>query len=147
MSDLPKAESPLEVVLVVEDEVLIRMHIAEYLRDCGFRVIEAGNADEAVVLLNERTIQIDVVFSDVEMPGSMDGFGLARWIRSNRPELVVLLAGTPARATEAAAELCQTGPDLAKPYEPQLVLERIRRLLGERETRSRRDRDAERQME
>jgi two-component system, response regulator PdtaR len=69
--DLP-AQSP--TVLVVEDEVLVRMVIADYLRDCGFRVLEASTADEAMRVLgtNER---VDIVFSDVQMPGSLDGFG------------------------------------------------------------------------
>jgi DNA-binding NtrC family response regulator len=140
MPEAPKVEqNDPDVVLVVEDEVIIRMHISEYLRDCGYRVIEAANADEAVLLLSEPEIRIDLVFTDVEMPGSMDGFALANWVRSNRPGLGVILAGTPARATDAAADLCQSGPDLAKPYEPQLVLERIRRLLGERESGAKKD--------
>jgi CheY-like chemotaxis protein len=126
-----------DTILVVEDEVLIRIVIAEYLRDCGFRVIEATNADEALQVLQHAQIRVDVVFTDVEMPGSMDGFGLSRWIREQRPDVDVILAGTPARATEAAAELCESGPDLAKPYDPQLVLDRIRRLLAERQSRRR----------
>jgi CheY-like chemotaxis protein len=120
-----------ETILVVDDEVLIRMVIAGYLRDCGFRVIEAVNSDEAIAVLTSET-DVDIVFSDVEMPGSMDGFGLNRWIRDSRPDLPVILAGTPARASEAAADLCRQGPDLGKPYQPQLVLDRIRRLLAER---------------
>ena len=126
-----------ETILVVDDNVLIRMVIAAYLRDCGFRVIEAVNAEEALVVLQQRETEVDVVFSDVEMPGPMDGFGLNRWIREHRPELPVILAGTPARASEAAADLCREGPDLAKPYEPQLVLDRIRRLLADRSSSKR----------
>src|SRR5437588_12045320 len=87
-----------ETVLVVEDEVLIRMVIAQYLRDCGYRVIEAASADEAVVVLRQAELRIDVVLSDVEMPGSMDGFALARWVRQNREGIAVILVGSPARA-------------------------------------------------
>ncbi|HVL72467.1 MAG TPA: response regulator [Beijerinckiaceae bacterium] len=117
-------------VLVVEDEVLVRLVIAEYLRLCGYRVLEAANADEAVLVLKHPDFGIGVVFTDVDMPGSMDGFGLARWVRRHRPGLAVVLAGTLARAAEAAGELCQEGPAMAKPYEPQAVADRIRRLLA-----------------
>lgn len=125
----------VETVLVVEDEVLIRLTISDYLRHCGYRVLEAANATEALTILEKADIEIDVVLSDIEMPGSMDGFGLAQWVRANRTGLDVVLVGTVERAANAAAELCEEGPTLAKPYEPQIVVERIRRLLA---TRSRR---------
>lgn len=124
--------SSAETVLIVEDEVRIRMVISEYLRHCGYKVIEAANADEAIVVLQQMDLKIDVVLSDVEMPGSMDGFGLSRWIRQNRPGLDVILAGTLDRAAEAAGDLCEDGPTLAKPYEPQIVVDRIKQLLGRR---------------
>jgi DNA-binding response OmpR family regulator len=120
-----------ETVLVVEDEVLLRLSIAAYLRDCGYQVIEAGNAHEAVLVLKQPDLAIDVLFIAVEMAGDMDGFGLAQWTRTNRPGLDVILTGSPPRAVKAAANLCEDGP-LPKPYEPQLVLDRIRRLLAVR---------------
>src|SRR3954454_18340537 len=129
-------ENALECILVVDDDVLVRMVIAGYLRECGFRVIEAAGAHEAMVVLEQAEVHVDVVFSDVEMP-EMDGFALTPWIRQRRPELPVILAGTPARAMDAAADLCKSGPPLAKPYEPQLVLERIRRLMADRERKRR----------
>jgi CheY-like chemotaxis protein len=120
-----------ETILVVEDDVLVRMPIAQYLRDCGYKVIEASNADEAMQALLHEEIVIDVVFSDIEMPGAVDGFGLARWIRQHRPGLDVLLAGTVPRAVQEAKELCAEGP-VPKPYDAQLVHTRIRRLLAAR---------------
>jgi CheY-like chemotaxis protein len=93
----PPQAPPPQCVLVVEDEVLVRLVIAEYLRECGFKVHEASNADEAVIVLEKPDISVDVVFSDIAMPGSMDGFGLSQWIRQHRPELGIILAGTPAR--------------------------------------------------
>ncbi len=119
-------------VLVVEDEVLLRLVISEYLRDCGYRVIEATNADEAIVVLKQPQLAIDVIFSDIEMPGSMDGFGLAKWARSNCPGLDVILTGSVPRAVNAAADLCESGGTVPKPYEPQVVHDRIRRLLAGR---------------
>jgi hypothetical protein len=66
------------------------------------------------------------------MPGSMDGFGLSHWVRLNRPGLDVILAGTVAKAADAAAQLCEQGPMLEKPYEPHIVVQHIRRLLAAR---------------
>src|SRR4051812_21012761 len=125
LTDLVKEKRSPEAVLVVEDEVLIRLVISEYLRECGYKVIEAFNADEAILVLTQEDLIIDVVLSDVEMPGSMDGFGLARWIRERRKSVDVILAGSPKRAAEAAGDLCEEGPDLAKPYHPQIAVDRI----------------------
>jgi CheY-like chemotaxis protein len=120
-----------ETILVVEDDVLVRMPIAQYLRDCGYKVIEAVNAQEAMtVLLHQETV-VHLVFSDIEMSGAIDGFGLAKWIREHRPGLGVLLAGTVPRAVENAKELCEEGP-VPKPYEAYTVLNRIRQLLAAR---------------
>jgi CheY-like chemotaxis protein len=122
-----------ETVLVVEDDVLVRLVIAAYLRDCGYRVIEAASADEAVRLLESGEPHVDVLLTDVEMPGEMDGFGLAQWARRARPGVEVVMAGTPARAADAAGELCEDGPTPTRPHPPSAVLARIRRLLAMRE--------------
>ena len=122
-------------VLVVEDEVLIRLAISGYLRDCGYRVFEAANADEARTILQQADLEIDLVLSDIEMPGSMDGFGLAQWVRKNRPGLDVVLVGTTERAADAAGDLCEKGPMLAKPYEPQILVDRVKQLLATRARR------------
>ncbi|MDA6490278.1 response regulator, partial [Escherichia coli] len=63
-------------ILVVEDEILVRYVICDYLRDCGFHVIEAGTADEALEYLRSHN-DVVLVFSDVRMPGSLDGIGLS----------------------------------------------------------------------
>jgi DNA-binding NtrC family response regulator len=120
-----------ETILVVEDDILVRMPIAQYLRDCGYKVIEASNADEAMQVLMHRETPVDVVFSDIDMPGTVDGFGLAKWVHAQRPGLDVLLAGTVRRAVESAKDLCEEGP-VPKPYEAQVVHNHIRRLLARR---------------
>ena len=117
-------------MLVVEDEVLIRLVIADYLRECGYRVHEAANAAEAVAVLESGTVAIDIVFSDVLMPGDMDGFGLARWVRSHRPNVRVILTSSVERSADIAATLCEAGPLLEKPYEPHGVVDRIRQLIA-----------------
>jgi CheY-like chemotaxis protein len=104
-------------ILVVDPKVLSRFVISEYLREGGYRVYQAANAEEAVTLLQTRDILIDLVVSDVQMPGAMDGSGLVGWVRANRPEIEVVLT-------------CEAGPLLAKPYEPQIVLDRIQQLLA-----------------
>jgi CheY-like chemotaxis protein len=118
-----------ETVLVVEDEVLVRMVIADYLRECGYRVIEAGSAAEAVTVLSSPE-PVDIVFSDIQMPGEMDGFGLATWVRQNQPWLKVLLTSGNARAATTAGDLCDDGPLEQKPYHPQAILSRIQQLLA-----------------
>lgn len=131
MTDKPEVQ---ETILIVEDDVLVRMPIAQYLRDCGYKVIEAVNADEAMTVLRHQETVVDIVFSDIEMPGAVDGFGLAKWIREHRPGLDVLLAGTVPRAVESAKGLCEQGP-VPKPYEAQMVHNHIRRLLAARKAR------------
>lgn len=126
----PQSDIPLQTILLVEDEVLIRLVIADYLRECGYRVYEAVNADEAVAVLQSPAVSIDVVFSDVQMPGAMDGFGLARWVRANKPGVQVILTSGVERSAEIAGTLCEAGPMLAKPYPPQDVVDRIRRLVA-----------------
>jgi DNA-binding NtrC family response regulator len=116
------------VVLVVEDDVLERGPLAEYLRDAGFRVIEAANAREAVEVLSAED-GVDIVFSDIRMPGSMDGIGLAGWISENRSELPVLLTsgdhGLRLHGGFARERY------IAKPYIYREVELRLRRLLGD----------------
>lgn len=132
----PNAATPRATILVVE-EVLVRLALADYLRDCGYKVVEAADAEEAVQVLKQSPLAVDVLFSAVELSGAMDGFGLSQWTRANRPGLEVVLAGSVPRALAAATELCEAGP-MPRPYDPQTVHDRIRRLLA-----GRRDRKAE----
>lgn len=131
MTDAAKVQrSDTATILVVEDEVLIRLVIAEYLRECGYRVHEAAHAEEAIVVLQAPEISVDIVFSDVDMPGTMDGFGLSRWVRQNLPGVEVLLTSGIDRSASIASTLCEAGPFLEKPYEPRGVVDRIRQLMA-----------------
>jgi CheY-like chemotaxis protein len=93
-SDLPHS-SPLagarQCILVVEDEVLIRLMVSEMLRDAGYEVIEACDADEALAVL-ESAVRVDLIFSDVRMPGSLDGLGLLSVVKATSPALPVIIA-------------------------------------------------------
>ena len=117
---------------MVEDEILVRYVISDYLRECGYKVIEASSAEEALQVLQKASVRVDVLLSNVQLPGAIDGFALARWVRVSQSGVGVILAGTISRAADAAAELCEEGPMLSKPYEPQAVVDRIKRLLAEK---------------
>ncbi|MGN6308613.1 MAG: response regulator [Xanthobacteraceae bacterium] len=90
-SRLNRQEAKPKTVLLVEDEVLIRIPVAESLRDTGYEVIEAGNADEAVIIVNSG-IHIDLVISDVQMPGQMNGRALVKYLTLERPDMPIILA-------------------------------------------------------
>jgi CheY-like chemotaxis protein len=129
MGDASAPDNPaIETVLVVESDVLVRLAIAGYLRDCGYRAIEASSAGEATAVLTNSEIVVDIVFSAVEIGGQPDGFALAQWIRTERPGVDVILTGTVEKAADEAGDLCEEGPHLRKPYEPQQVVEWIKKL-------------------
>ena len=134
--DWPKSESSgrpgngrhrTTTILVVDDEVLIRMPVADYLREKGFRVIEASNAAEAQAVF-EAQEPIEVVFSDVNMPGDLNGLGLARWVRAHHPDVKIILASG---VTTAAALLPGDvdAPMLGKPYSYDQLAQQIKRLI------------------
>jgi CheY-like chemotaxis protein len=114
-------------VLVVEDEAIIRASLAEYLELSGLDVAEAENGDDALGILL-ADLAIDVVFSDVQMPGQLDGLGLARWIRAHRPSIHVLLASGRVDLARAAEGLCEPSLLFTKPYVQAEVADRIHAL-------------------
>jgi CheY-like chemotaxis protein len=132
MNGKPDDEAVPSSILIVDAEVVSRHVIADYLRHCGYRVVEAANTDEAFIALGEPTLSVDVILCDVSAVGSRNGFELAHWVQSNRPELEVRLAGGMEKAAESAAELCESGPHLARPYEPEAVIDYIKRLRASR---------------
>jgi CheY-like chemotaxis protein len=101
------------VILIVEDEFLIRAATAEAIRDAGFEVVEAPNADIAVAILESRS-DIQVVFTDIHMPGSMDGAKLAHAIRHRWPPVGVVV--TSARVPLSTLDLPSGTVLLPKPY-------------------------------
>ena len=112
-------------ILIVEDEVLIRLLAADELRARGFGVLEASNADEAIAVL-QSGVPIDLVFTDVRMPGSMDGVALAKFIHATCPGLKVIVA--------SGARPGPPEPDdtfIRKPYDPDMVVSRINDLLAD----------------
>jgi CheY-like chemotaxis protein len=119
------------VILLVEDESLLRMNLSDHLEDCGFVPIEAGNAEEAIKIIESRS-DIDLVFTDVQMPGDIDGFGLAKWIRENRPELAVFVASGYAGKFDLAKELCAGEQFFSKPYDFDFIVAKTREHIAGR---------------
>jgi len=119
-------------ILVVDPDILVRMTITDYLRDCGYEVFDGITAEDAVTLLGSRQ-KIDVVFAEVQLSGGMDGFALAQWVREKHPDIDVILTSGITRAAEKAGDLCDEGP-LEKPYRPQEVVRRINIFLERRRT-------------
>jgi CheY-like chemotaxis protein len=113
-------------ILLVEDNADLRGLAADYLKEVGFEVIPTGSAQEAIDVIDSDR-HIDLVFSDVTMPGAMDGVGLARWLSVNRPLMPVILTSGE----------CRTGFErptprrrfLPKPYLFDVVEHDIRELV------------------
>lgn len=129
------ADRPRTTIMVVDPDVVVRAAIAEYLRDCGYQVMETLSAEEALAVL-EGGRSVDVVFSEVMLP-EMNGFALSKTLRERYPGIGVILASSTNQAIDRAADLCDDGP-IAKPYNPDEVLRRIQ-LMRENRRRSRDD--------
>jgi CheY-like chemotaxis protein len=114
MPNRDRKPANIKTILVLDD-VLVRMPVVQFLRDCGYCVVEPANTDEAIVILLKTNVPVDVVLSEIDIPGSLNGFGFAQWARSARPELKIVLAGTPERTVQNVAEPCEVGPTLKRP--------------------------------
>lgn len=121
-------------LLVADSEVLVRHAIAAYLRACGYEVIEAATYEEALDAIGSDQVWPELVLSDVELKGEGNGFVLRAWIAQNHPVIKVVLAGNVEAAARAAAGICDEGPHLARPYDPQGVADHIRQLLAIRDS-------------
>jgi DNA-binding response OmpR family regulator len=119
-------------IVIVEPDILVRMVIASYLRDCGYRVLEGITAADVMTVLRSGQ-KIEIVFSEVRLRGKTDGFALARWVRAHHPEVDIILTAGAARAADKASDLCDDGP-LEKPYHPREVVRRINLLRERRRT-------------
>ena len=117
--------SPL-LVLVVEDDYLLRIVAVSFLEDAGFETLEARSADEAITLLEDRK-DIRMVFTDIDMPGSMDGLRLAHVIRNRWPPIELLIASGHIRPREE--ELPAGGTFLKKPYDGQELVGAVKSLV------------------
>ncbi|HEX2556411.1 MAG TPA: response regulator [Microvirga sp.] len=120
----------MPVVLVVEDEPVVRMDAADTLEDAGFEVVEAATARAALALLEKRSGDVAALFTDVDMPGDMDGLELAGIVHHRWPHIAIVVTSGVVRV---AGSLPSGGIFLAKPY-PMTTPVRIIRDLIERAT-------------
>ena len=111
-----------KTVLVVEDEFIIRMCTVSMIEDAGYDVVEASNADDAILLLEARP-EICAVFSDIEMPGSMNGLKLIHAIHVQRPPAVLILSS--GRVSPLVADMPERTVFLRKPYAEQDLLKAL----------------------
>ena len=120
--------SPISV-LVVEDETLIRLLACDSLRDDGFDVETAASAADAIAVL-ESGSRVDIVFTDVMMPGTMNGIGLANWIRIHRPGLPIALTSGTSRSRLSEMGLRDEETYFAKPVDFGRLIAHIRAVVA-----------------
>lgn len=113
------------VVLLVEDEMLLRMYAADVLEECGYDVLEATGALAALAILAEH--RVDLLFTDIDLGDGPDGLTLARLVRDMRPDLPVIYAS--ARPGLTAGEAVAKADFLSKPYGARQVEKAVARLL------------------
>lgn len=132
---IPEEAAASPVIVVAEDEVLVRMAIAEHLRACGFTVVEAASGDEARAVILSG-IAVDLVFSDIQMPGEMDGIALAQWLASNHPEIpVVLASGAAATLAVGRVSCARVRAFMSKPYDYDVLSRSFREHIARRARR------------
>jgi two-component system, response regulator PdtaR len=115
------------VILIVEDEAVIRVSAAGMLADAGFRTIEAANGDEALKLLDADS-DVQLLFTDVRMPGTMDGLSLARRVRDRWPHIGIMV--TSSRSMAGYDGLPSGSRFEQKPYSPSTVIRHARELTS-----------------
>ena len=114
------------VILVVEDEVLVRMLACDVLNDGGYHSLEAVNADEALALIEARP-DIALMFTDVDMPGEINGLGLARLVAMRIPAMPIIV--TTGAAAVAPGDLPSGAGFLQKPYSPSTLLDLVGSMI------------------
>ncbi|MEP9389002.1 response regulator [Mesorhizobium sp. KR9-304] len=115
------------VVLVVEDNTLIRMGAVDLVLSAGYEALEARDADEAIRILESRD-DVDLVFTDVQMPGTMDGIKLSHYIRDRWPPVKLIVASGATILEESS--LPAGSRFFAKPYDDHTITDAIARLLA-----------------
>lgn len=117
-------ETELETVLLVETNALVRSEVAEYLRGCGYHVIEATSAAEALEVLAHH--EVEVLISDIDLRDA-SGFQLSSLAKDRQPSTRVIVTRAAERTAAVANKLCEDGP-LEHPYHPQQLVDRIKRM-------------------
>jgi CheY-like chemotaxis protein len=116
------------VVLVVEDEMLLRMRAVDMVEDAGYTSLEAVDADEAVAILESRS-DIALLLTDIQMPGSMDGLGLAHAVHDRWPPIKIILVSGQLKLT--SADMPANSRFFGKPLEPKVMIAQMQRMIGD----------------
>jgi CheY-like chemotaxis protein len=119
-------QKPSPIVLVVEDDWLLRLIAVEVVEDAGYVAIEAANADEAILILEGRA-DIAVIFTDVDMPGSMDGLKLAHAVRHRWPPIKIIIVSGKTHLRDA--DLPSDTQFFSKPYSVPGMISELRSLI------------------
>jgi two-component sensor histidine kinase/CheY-like chemotaxis protein len=127
MMDFPQTPVPPKV-LVVEDEMMLRMRAVDIVEDAGFTPIEAVNADEALAILESRS-DIELLFTDIQMPGSMDGLKLAHAVHRRWPSIKIILVS--GKLTLAEAEKPTDSRFFGKPLEVKQMIAEMQEMIGQ----------------
>jgi two-component system, response regulator PdtaR len=115
-------------ILVVEDELLLRLMAVEIVEDAGFEALAAATADEALSILELRADDVRLVFTDVQMPGSMDGLRLAHTVRDRWPPVELII--TSGRCLIGANDLPDRGRFIPKPYDVYALSQVLQEMAG-----------------
>jgi CheY-like chemotaxis protein len=118
---------PSVAVLIVEDEPLIRLGAVYQIADAGFEVYEAGSADAAIALLEVHK-EICLIFTDVDMPGLMDGLKLAHYVRGRWPPVKIIV--TSGHVTVSEESLPSGALFMPKPYDAAVITHKIREMIA-----------------
>ena len=116
-----------KLIIVAEDEPLTRMLTAELLEDAGYEVMEAAHADEALAILKSQAGRVRLLFTDIHMPGTMDGLELAHIVREHWPKVALIIASN--EHTPELNELPEGGIFVSKPYDLEKVISQIDTLI------------------
>lgn len=119
---------PLAKVLVVEDEMVLRLRAVDIVEDAGFTAVEAVNADEALTILESRS-DISLLFSDIQMPGSMDGLKLAHAVHARWPAIKIILVSGQVKLSDT--DKPADSRFFGKPLESREMIAEMQDLIGQ----------------
>jgi two-component system, response regulator PdtaR len=123
-SEIPRSRP---AILVVEDDALLRMHAVAIVEDAGFDAIEAANADEAIAVLEQRD-DITLLFTDIQMPGSMDGLKLAHAVRNRWPPIKIIVVSGQMQVTQN--DLPENSRFFGKPFHAAKMIRELQDLVA-----------------
>jgi len=127
-TEINQRSDDTRIILILDDDAIARSAVAAYLRECGYTVIEAARENAARTMLDSPKYDIDIVICATSEVSSEDRFGFSRWLREHHSHVRLLMAATIEKTAKLAADVCEEGPHLRKPYDHQNLVAWIKRL-------------------